>query len=179
MLNRLNRFYSNMNIDQPTYKEHFKYGKLKLKCALPMKSNQVCPCMSRKLLLLCPFWKTLIAFWLHWLSEDGQTLRETIKGAIGDGFRNIFCYAAWKSLHILIAIIKLSGLNSFIWIYIFSGRCRTKKCSSNQNTRSKHFNCLSCLLVNLCFSIPLRTLFAQTYVIISVFTHAVQTEQEW
>ncbi len=101
---------------------------------------------------------------------DGQTLRETIKGAIGDGFRNIFCYAAGKSLHILIAIIKLSGLNVFIWIYILCGRCRTKKCSSNQNARSEHFNCLSCLLVNLCISIPLRN---------SAFMHAVQTEQEW
>ncbi len=30
-------------------------------------------------------------------------------------FRNIFCYSGWKSLHILIAIIKLSGLNVFIY----------------------------------------------------------------
>ncbi len=30
-------------------------------------------------------------------------------------FRNIFCYAGWKSLHIPIAIIKLSGLNVFIY----------------------------------------------------------------
>ncbi len=30
-------------------------------------------------------------------------------------FRNIFCYAGWKSLHTPIAIIKLSGLNVFIY----------------------------------------------------------------
>ncbi len=37
-------------------------------------------------------------------------------------FRKVFCYAGWKSLHIPIAIIKLSGLNVFICIYIFCGR---------------------------------------------------------
>ncbi len=90
-------------------------------------------------------------------------------------FRNIFCYSGWKSLHILIAIIKLSGLNVFICIYIFCGRCRTKKCSSNQNARSKRFNWLSYLSVNVCICIPPRTLFAQTWYVISAFTHAVQT----
>ncbi len=90
-----------------------------------------------------------------------------------------FCYSGLKSLHILIAIIKLSGLNVFICIYIFCGRCRTKKCSSNQNARSERFNCLFYLSVNVCICIPLRILFAQTRYVISAFTHAVQTEGEW
>ncbi len=61
-------------------------------------------------------------------------------------FRIFVCYSGWKSLHILIAIIKLSGLNVFICIYIFCRRCRTKKCSSNQNAWSERFNWLpTCL----------------------------------
>ncbi len=88
-------------------------------------------------------------------------------------FRNIFCYACWKSLHIPIAIIKLSGLNVFICIYIFCGRRRTKKCSSNQNARSERFKWVSYLPVNVCISIPLSTLFAQTGYVISAFTHAI------
>ncbi len=87
--------------------------------------------------------------------------------------RNIFCYAGWKSLHIPIAVIKLSGLNVFICIYIFCGRRRTKKCSSNQNARSEHFNWLSYLPVNICISIPLRTRFAQTGYAISAGTYAI------
>ncbi len=71
-------------------------------------------------------------------------------------------YAGRKSLHIPIAIIKLSGLNVFICIYTFCGSCRNKKCLSNKNVRSEHFNCVSYLPVNECISIPLRNLFAQT-----------------
>ncbi len=94
-------------------------------------------------------------------------------------FRISFCYAGWKPLHIPIAIIKLSGLNVFICIYIFCERRTTKKCLSNQNARSECFNCFSYLPVNICICIPLRTLFAQTGYVISAFTHAEQTEREW
>ncbi len=38
-----------------------------------------------------------------------------IKGAIGNCLQKHFCYACWKSLHIPIAIIKLSSLNVFIY----------------------------------------------------------------
>ncbi len=66
-------------------------------------------------------------------------------------FRNICCCAGWKSLHIPIAIIMISGLNVFKCIYIFCGRRSTKKCSSNQNARSEHFFLLSYLPVNICY----------------------------
>ncbi len=89
-------------------------------------------------------------------------------------FSIFFCYAGWKSLHILIAIIKLSGLNIFIHfmcIYIFCERRRTKKCSSNQNARNEAF-------LPACQHVILHTS-AQTGYIISAFTFATQTEQEW
>ncbi len=41
------------------------------------------------------------------------------------------------------------GLNLFTCSFIFCGRCRTKKCSSNQNVRSEHFHWLSYLPVNM------------------------------
>ncbi len=40
---------------------------------------------------------------------------QVFKGAIGDCLQKHFCYSGWNSLHILIAIIKLSGLNLFIY----------------------------------------------------------------
>ncbi len=101
------------------------------------------------------------------------------KGTIGDCLQKYFCYAGWKSLHIPIAIIKLSGLNVFICVYIFCGRHRTKKCSSNQNVRYENYERLAYLPVNICVCIPLYTLFAQTGFFISVFTYAMQTEWEW
>ncbi len=79
-----------------------------------------------------------------------------IKGAIGNCLQKHFCYARWKSLHIPIAIIKLS-----------KARHRTKKCSSNQNARFERFNCLSYLPVIVCICTPLRTLFIQTGYIIA------------
>ncbi len=88
-------------------------------------------------------------------------------------FKNIFCYVGWKSLHIPIVITKLSGLNLFICIYIISGRHRTIKCSSNQNVRSEYYDRLSYLPVKICICIPLRTLFAQTWYVISTF------QREW
>ncbi len=95
------------------------------------------------------------------LSMEGQKAlgfhQKYLKGAIDDW--NIFCYAGWKSHHIPIAIIKLSGLNVCICIYIFCGRRRTKRCSSNQNVQSEHYERLSYLPVNTCICIPLRTLF--------------------
>ncbi len=94
-------------------------------------------------------------------------------------FRNNFCNAGWKSLHILLAIIKLSGLNVFICIYRFCGRHRTNKCSSKQNACSERFDWLSYLPVNMCISISLHTRFTQTGWIISEFTHVVQTKREW
>ncbi len=73
-------------------------------------------------------------------------------------FKNIFSYAGLKSLHIPIAITKLSDLNLFtyiyiyIYIYILCGRHRTIKCSSNQNVRSEHYDRLSCLPVKYVFA---------------------------
>ncbi len=81
-------------------------------------------------------------------------------------FINIFCYSGWKSLHTLIEIIMLSDLNVCICIYIFCGRCRTKKCSSNQNAWLEWFYWLSYLPVNVNICILLCTLFAQTRYVI-------------
>ncbi len=72
-----------------------------------------------------------------------------LKGAAGDCLQNLFCYAGWTSLHIPIAIIKLSGLNVFKCIYLFCGRRRTKKCLSNQNACLTH-DWLPYLPVNIC-----------------------------
>ncbi len=84
-------------------------------------------------------------------------------------FRNIFCYAGWKSLHIPIAIIKLSGLNVFIYSVEGVGP---------RNVWTECFDWLSYLPVNICICIPLLTRFAQTGYVISAFTYAMQTELE-
>ncbi len=78
-------------------------------------------------MFLLPFWALTGSVAL--LSMEGQKAhrfhKNYLKGAIGDCLQSsdvFFCYAGWKSLHIPIAIIMLSGLNVFIWIYIFVER---------------------------------------------------------
>ncbi len=76
--------------------------------------------------------------------------RSVASGAIGD------CLQKHFFLHIPIAIIKLSGLNVFICISIFRGRRRTKKCLSNQNVQSEHYDSLSYLPVKICMPVRRR-----------------------
>ncbi len=60
-------------------------------------------------------------------------------------FKNIFCYAGWKSLHIQTAINKLSG----IYVFIICGRRRTIKLSSNHIPRSEGYVLTACQLMYL------------------------------
>ncbi len=73
----------------------------------------------------------------------------------------IFFYAGWKSLHIPIAITKLSGLNVFIYIYIIRGRCRTITFSSNHIPQPEDYDRLSYLPVNV------RTLYCNFFSVVN------------
>ncbi len=75
-------------------------------------------------------------------------------------FRNIFCYAGWKSLYIPIAIIKLSGLNVFIYSVEGVGPI---------NVRPSVL--IDFPICNICICIPLRTWFVQTGCVVSAFTY--------
>ncbi len=97
-----------------------------------------------------------------------------VKGAVGDCLQNCFCYAGWKSLHIPIAIIQLSGLNVFI--YSVEGVGPRNVNPIRMFVPSILIDFPTCL--STCVGIPLRTLFAQTGYVISTFTYVMQTERE-
>ncbi len=69
---------------------------------------------------------------------------QVFKGAIGDCLQKHFCYSGWNSLHILIAIIKLSGLNLFIY--------------SVEDLGPRNVRPSVLIVFPTCISIPLRTL---------------------
>ncbi len=82
-------------------------------------------------------------------------------------FKNIFCYADWKSLHILIAITKLSGLNDLNLIYIVCWR---------HGTINLH------PIISLCPRAVLpasQCMHLQTWYVISTFHYALEVEREW
>ncbi len=101
-----------------------------------------------------------------------------LKGAIGDCLQICFCYTSLKSLFILIAIIKLSGLNVFI--YSVEGvRPRNVRpiTTLGPSVLIVFPTCLSTyVLAYLCAPCSCRH---TRYITIRAFTHAVQTEQEW
>ncbi len=82
--------------------------------------------------------------WHH--TEDAQVyikIQAAVKGRVGDLVQKHFFYACWKSLHISIALIKLSGLNVFI---------SSVEGIGPKQLLPEHYDRLSCLPVKYVFA---------------------------
>ncbi len=138
-----------------SYESQHRYSLLNLvHCMDSWSYGEQCPIMLHYLHRTDPAhrvvpWKNILHWggdpcWHH--AEDAQVyikIQAAVKGEVGDLVQKNFFYACWKSLHISIALIKLSGLNVFI---------SSVEGIGPKQLLPEHYDRLSCLPVKYVFA---------------------------